>query len=61
MRSQGLSARSSNATAHSRTARIRSRTRRAVGGLACQIAVSTSSTSALVTSETGLAPIRGKA
>ena len=61
MRSQGLSLRSSIATAHSRTARIRSRTLRAVCAFTCQIGVSTSSTSALVTAETGRAPIRGKA
>ena len=59
MRSHGLSCLHSIATAHSSTARIRSRTRRAVCAFTCQTGVSTSSTSVLVTSDTGRAPIRG--
>ena len=61
MRSQGLSLLSSMATAHSITAWIRWRTRRAVCAFACQIGVRTSSTSALLTSETGRLPICGNA
>ena len=36
-------------------------TKRAVGPFVCQMGLRISSTSALVTSETGTAPIRGKA
>ncbi len=53
MRSHGLSARRSIATAHSITVLMRSRTRRAVAGRTCQTGRSVSITSALVTSETG--------
>ena len=49
------------AMAHSKTARIRMWTNRAVGALVCQIGVSISSTSALVTSETATSPMRGMA
>ena len=49
------------ATAHFITAPIRWRTRRAVSGLSCQIGVRTASTSAVVTSDTGIAPMRGNA
>ena len=47
------------ATAHSRTARRRWRTRLAVAAFRCQRGVRISSTSALVTSETGTLPMRG--
>ena len=53
--------RNSMATAHSRTARRRWRTRRALEAFRCQIGVRISSRSALVTSETGILPMRGKA
>ena len=53
--------RNSIATAHSRTARRRWRTRRAVCAFRCHIGERISSTSALVTSETGILPMRGKA
>ena len=49
------------AIAHSITARMRWRTRRAVVAFTCQMGVRISSTSALVTSETGIRPMRGKA
>ena len=49
------------ATAHFITAPIRWRTRRAVSGLSCQIGVRTAKTSAVVTSDTGIAPMRGNA
>ena len=55
------SIRYSMATAHSRTARRRWRTRLAVATFRCQRGVRISSTSALVTSETGTLPMRGKA
>ena len=42
------------------TARMRWRSFRAVGGLSCQIGARIPTTSALVTSETGISPIRGK-
>ena len=60
-RSQGLSVLSSIATAHSSTARILHRTFRAKAAFTCQIGVRISSTSALVTSETAISPMRGKA
>ena len=60
MRSQGLSIRNSIATAHSNTARMRCRNRRAVSAFVCQMGARISSTSALVTSETGIFPMRGK-
>ncbi len=53
--------RSDIATAHCITALMRWRSRRAVSGLWCQRGLSISSTSALVTSETGRSPIRGNA
>ena len=46
---------------HSSTARRRWRTRRALGAFVCQMGERISSTSALVTSETGILPMRGKA
>ena len=49
------------ATAHFITAAIRCRTRRAVWGLSCQIGVRMAKTSAVVTSDTGSAPMRGNA
>ena len=49
------------AMAHSITAPMRWRTHRAVWTFTCQIGVSTSRRSALVTSETGRLPTRGKA
>ena len=61
IRSQGLSSLYSMATAHSRTARRRWRTHRAVGAFVCQMGERISSTSELVTSETGILPMRGKA
>ena len=60
-RSQGLSRRISIATAQSSTVRIRWRTARAVSAFSCQIGVRISSTSALLTSETGRPPMRGNA
>ena len=60
-RSHGLSVRQSMAMAYSSTARMRKCTVRAVGAFACQMGVRISSTSALVTSETGTSPMRGKA
>ena len=57
MRSHGLSVRCSMAMLHSRMAWMRWRTRRAVSGFTCQIGVSTASTSALLTSETGRLPM----
>ena len=51
----------SNAMAHSSTDRMRWRTARAVSALLCQIGVRISSTSAVLTSETGRLPMRGKA
>ena len=60
-RSHGLSALSSIATAHSSTARMRWRTARAVSAFTCQMGVRISSTSALVTWETGRSPMRGNA
>ena len=59
-RSQGLSVLNSIATAHCNTALMRWRTGRAVSALACQMGVRISSTSPLVTSETGRSPKRGK-
>ena len=47
------------ATAHFITAPIRCRTRRAVSGLSCQIGVRIAKTSAVVTADTGSAPMRG--
>ena len=61
MRSHGLSARYPIATAHSITALMRWRSRRAVSGLMCHTRRSVSSTSALVTSRTAILPSRGKA
>ena len=52
--------RNSIATAHSRTARKRRRTRRAVSAFRCQMGVRISNTSALVTSDTGTLPMRGR-
>ena len=49
------------ATAHSSTARMRWRTVRDVGAFTCQIGPRTSIKSALVTSGTGIFPMRGKA
>ena len=60
MRSHGLSVRCSMAMLHSRMAWMRWRRRRAVSGFTCQIGVSTASTSALLTSETGRLPMRGR-
>ena len=59
-RSQGLSFLMSSAMAHSITDRMRWRTSLAVAALACQIGVRISSTSAVLTSETGRSPMRGK-
>ena len=47
--------------AHSGTDRLRWRTARVVSGFTCQIGVRISSTSALLTSETGREPMRRKA
>ena len=60
-RSHGLSFRRSIAIAHSSTDRMRWRTSLAVAALTCQIGVRISSTSAVLTSETGRRPMRGKA
>ena len=60
-RSQGLSVLIRMAIAHSITARMRWRTGRAVVAFTCRMGVRISSTSALVTSETGIRPMRGKA
>ena len=60
-RSQGLSLRRSMAMAHSSTDQMRWRTARAVSVLTCQIGVRISSTSVVLTSETGRLPMRGKA
>ena len=60
-RSHGLSSRNSIATAHSNTARMRCWMQRAMTAFRCQMGVRISSTSALVISETGILPIRGKA
>ncbi len=57
----GVSVLSSIATAHSSTVRMRCRTTRAVRAFTCQIGARISNTSPLVTSETGLRPMRGKA
>ena len=57
MRSQGLSVRSCMAMAQSMTALMRWRTRRAVSGRTCQMRRSVASTSALVTSHTGMRPM----
>ena len=59
-RSQGLSSRNSIATAHSNTARMRRWTQRAMTAFRCQMGVRISSTSALLTSETGILPMRRK-
>ena len=56
IRSQGLLILNSMATAHSNTARRR--TRRAVFAFRCQMGVRISSTPVLVTSETGILPMR---
>ena len=58
--SHGLSFRRSMATAHSSTDRMRWRTALAVSALTCQIGLRISSTSAVLTSETGWEPMRGK-
>ena len=60
IRSHGLSIRNSIATAHSKTARMRWRSRRAVSAFACQMGARISSTLALVTSDTGIFPMRGR-
>ena len=57
----GLSGRWPMATAHFITAPIRCRNRRAVSGSSCQIGVRIAKTSAVVTSDTGSAPMRGNA
>ena len=57
-RSHGLSFLRSIATAHSSTDRMRWRTARAVSAFTCQIGVRISSTSAVLTSETGRASLR---
>ena len=59
-RSHGLSVRNSNAMAQSITELMRWRTRRAVAGRTCQMRRSVSSTSALVTSHTGILPMCGR-
>ena len=61
IRSHGLSGLRPIATAHSMTARMRWRNFRAVGGMSCQIGARISITSALVTSEIGIFPMRGTA
>ena len=61
IRSHGLSVLNSIAMAHSSTAPMHHLTCRAVGGFTCQIGARTSSTSALVTSEMAISPMRGKA
>ena len=60
-RSHGSSVRQPTATAHSSTARMRMWTNRAVCPFLCQIAARISSTSALMTCETGTFPVHGKA
>ena len=49
------------AIAHFITAPIRWRTRRAVWDFSCQIGVRMANTSAVVTADTGIAPMRGNA
>ena len=60
-RSHGLSPLRSIAMAHSSTDRMRWRTARAVSAFTCQIGVRISSTSAVLTSETGRRPMRRNA
>ena len=56
-----MSFRRSIAMAHSSTDWMRWRTARAVSALTCQVGVRISSTSALLTSETGRLPMRENA